>query len=74
MNFIEILTSWLRSINPNKEQKYIAENRINICNGCENKSFDDIFGIFLCKGCNCPISKKIYSSDKEECPLKKWII
>lgn len=68
----EILTSWIISINPSKEQIKQANERLEICNKCENKSsilFDDLT---ICNICGCPLCKKIFSPENDPCPLSKW--
>lgn len=69
MNFKEIFKAWVISFNPTEEQLKMAEERHNICNDCPSKStilFD------ICTECGCPIGKKIFTSEFNACPLKKW--
>lgn len=72
--FKKIITSWLISLNPDEKQKEVALNRIEVCNNCEENKYSKLFDIYLCDKCKCPLSKKVYTENKEDCPLRKWII
>lgn len=65
----KIITAWKISFNPTPEQKQLAEERLEICLQCDK--YGD-FTIPICKLCGCPISKKVYSDNYDECPLSKW--
>ena len=71
--FSNIVRAWVISLDPSPEQQEIAESRINICDGCELKSYNKFLDLWYCGGCNCPLKKKIYTSKKEDCPKKIWI-
>lgn len=67
----EIVTAWAVSFNPNEEQKKLANERYNVCLGCEQRTKK--FGIEICNKCGCPLSKKIFTQKRNEtCPLNKW--
>jgi uncharacterized paraquat-inducible protein A len=67
----DIIKSWWTSFNPNEQQSKEAQRRLEICNGCEKRQDSVIFG-YVCGQCGCPLGKKIFSSDKQPCPLNKW--
>lgn len=72
MDFVEIAKSWIISLNPTPEQEEKANQRIEICNGCEFKKH---MMFFYCDKCGCPLQKKIYSPNgPETCPAGKWTI
>jgi hypothetical protein len=83
--FITIMKAWGIASFHNEEQKQLAEERMEVCNGCEflgEINMSDVSGnlidnYFMCRGCGCPIKTKIYtpkSSPKEhKCPQGKWI-
>lgn len=68
----KIVLAWMTSINPNDDEKKLAEDRYNICLTCDQKN-KNFLGIEECKKCGCPLSKKIFTlTDRETCPLGKW--
>lgn len=71
MNVREIVTSWFNSFNGTKEQKELALERLEICNGCEHMKTNSV-NIIVCGNCGCPINAKIFSPIYNSCPLKKW--
>lgn len=74
MNFKEIFTAWVTSVNPNEEEKMRATKRAEICEVCPSKKIiTTAFKIgTVCGECGCPIGKKIFSPEFNACPLKKW--
>lgn len=68
----EIAESWIIANNPSESQLKLAEERLNICEGCE-KMEKTILEYFKCSECGCPISKKIFSPKYDACPLHKWL-
>jgi len=70
----QIITAWITSIKPSADQKQMAEKRKEICSVCPSKK--DIFKekewSSVCSECGCPISKKIFTTEYNPCPLKKW--
>lgn len=68
LNFIDITNSWIDSYNPTEEQRTLANERKEVCNKCDELQYLNIFDIYLCNLCKCPINKKIFSTKK--CP--KW--
>jgi hypothetical protein len=70
----EIIGSWIVSFDPTEEQKELAEQRYEICLGCENYGKKrPVTGDEYCKKCLCPIQKKVYTQKKNDtCPLNKW--
>jgi hypothetical protein len=74
MNFKTIIQSWIAAANPTEEQKTIAEKRYSICDMCPSKKTITSkleIGV-VCDECGCPINKKIFSPNFNECPLRKW--
>ena len=74
LNFKKIYTAWITSYNPSDKQKLLAEKRNEICESCPSrKILTDISKLgVICGECGCPLTKKIFSSDFNDCPLKKW--
>lgn len=73
-NPIEIFKAWVIAANPSKEQKELAEARMNICLKCDfrkeiihNKKWSTI-----CGRCGCPLQKKVFTDEYGTCPLQKW--
>lgn len=74
IDYKEVFKAWIVSFNPNDTQKELAEERLNICMGCEYRK-EVLKGVrwsALCGECGCPISKKIFSKNYNACPKKKW--
>lgn len=70
-SFLDIVKAWAVSFNPNEEQTELANARYDICLQCDHRKLR--LGIEICKGCGCPLSKKIFTQKKAEtCPLYKW--
>ena len=74
-DLLEIAMAWKRAANPTDEQQVIAEQRIEICNGCEHKKFQTLVRSYICDACGCPLNKKVYSpKGPGACPKNKWDI
>ena len=71
MDFIKIAKAWIASYNPNEKQLNMAKDRYTICDVCPSKVESTMFN-YKCNECGCPISKKIFSSTFNDCPLSKW--
>lgn len=74
MNFKTIIQSWIAAANPTEQQLEIAEKRHSICDMCPSKKTITQklkIGV-VCGECGCPITKKIFSPNFNECPLRKW--
>ena len=56
------------------QQEKLAHLRGKICDGCPSKQVitKKLKLATICGECGCPISKKIFSSKYNPCPLKKW--
>lgn len=70
----EIVDAWKISYNPTEIQLSIANDRLEICDGCEHNT-EVKLGITTfnkCDACGCPISKKIFTSTFNPCPKGKW--
>ncbi len=74
LKIVEIAKAWIAEANPTEEQKQLAQERLDTCNGCESLREQETFKYFYCGECHCPISKKVFSPlpGNEACPLKKW--
>ena len=70
MDIINIIKALGASYFATDEQKQRAEERIEICNSCEFIK-DTPIG-HICGICSCPIGKKVYSFNFNDCPEKKW--
>ncbi len=73
-NVFEIIEAWFESRNPSPFRRELAIARLNICNGCDQKKtiFKNIKPIVVCGICKCPLDKKVLTTKKNDCPLKKW--
>jgi hypothetical protein len=71
MDFIKIAKAWITAHNPSESQLELAEKRHLICDECPSK-VKTILSYYKCNECGCPISKKIFSDQYNDCPLKKW--
>lgn len=70
----EILLSYIAKYNnPTEEQKKIAQERLEICAGCEHWVQSAIRD--YCGKCGCTTSAKVFSpKGVDACPAKKWTI
>ena len=73
-NFIDIINSWITSLNPTEMEAELAKERLSICLRCgfrkeiiKNKQWSAV-----CGGCGCPLEKKIFTNQYGSCPLHKW--
>ena len=71
MDFIKIAKAWITSYNPTDIEQSRAKERYEICDTCPSRVKSTLFE-YKCNECGCPISKKIFSPDFNDCPLKKW--
>jgi len=73
-DLLDVLKSWVTSVNPNEIEKKLAEERIEICAKCEFRKevFHNKKWSALCGRCGCPINKKIFTDQYGTCPLGKW--
>lgn len=70
----DIAKAWITSLNPKEKEKELANLRYKICGGCEFKKeiFDKKQWSSFCGKCGCPLNKKIYSNNYNNCPAGKW--
>lgn len=68
----EIVTAWAISFSPTEEQKAKAEQRLEICQSCENAGQGPL-GPF-CKLCGCAFRAKVFTPVQNGCPAGKWNI
>ena len=73
-DFKKITKAWFDSYFGTKEQKELAILRSSICEVCPSRNVlvNGIDLLTTCGECGCPIKKKIFSPDFNDCPLKKW--
>jgi hypothetical protein len=73
-NPIEIGRAWIIAANPSDNQKELAQKRYSICIECTHyKKSRPITHDEYCGVCLCPLSKKIYSDNFNECPKGNWL-
>jgi hypothetical protein len=73
-DFKKITKAWFDSYFGSEKQKELAIKRALICETCPSRIVvNEPTGLLTrCKECGCPIKKKIFSKDFNDCPLKKW--
>lgn len=74
LDFKKILEAWKISANPTDKQSELAKKRLEICDICPSKK-EILKGktwSHICSECGCPINKKIFTNQYNECPLDKW--
>ena len=74
INYKEIFDAWVISLNPTPIQQELAKLRLEVCLGCDFRK-ETIKGLkwsAFCDQCGCPLSKKVFSTSYNACPLKKW--
>lgn len=67
----EILKSWAIQLSPSPEQNELAAKRLRICNVCEKKK-KNIIGAYVCDICGCVLKSKVFTPEKNGCPINKW--
>lgn len=74
INIKDILDSWITSFNPTDGEISRANDRYDVCSNCPSRQelIRNKKWTLICGECGCPLSKKIYSSVTNPCPLKKW--
>jgi hypothetical protein len=74
MDFKKIFKAWITANNPTDKELELAEKRNTICDSCPSKKVitDKLTIGTICGECGCPISKKIFSDQFNDCPLEKW--
>jgi len=73
-DFKKITKAWFDSYFGSDKQKELAIKRAKICETCPSRKVmaEGIDLLTVCGECGCPIKKKIFSSDFNDCPLSKW--
>jgi|LakMenEpi03Aug12_release.lakeMendotaPanAssembly.Ray.scaffolds.fasta_scaffold1763907_2 hypothetical protein len=73
-DFKKIAKAWIDSYIGSDRQKELAVKRTSICETCPSRIVvNEPTGLLTrCKECGCPIKKKVFSDDFNDCPLKKW--
>lgn len=67
----KIAVAWAKSLNPSTSELILAEKRLEVCNSCDMSS-KNLINVTTCSACGCPLSKKVFTSDYNDCPLDKW--
>lgn len=70
----KIANAWWDSYFGPSELKELAQARLAICEECPSRkvAFRKLVPFPQCGECGCPIGKKVFSYQKNDCPLKKW--
>ena len=74
INYKEIFDAWKIAFNPTLLQEELAKLRLKVCLGCSSRK-EVVKGLkwsALCAECGCPLNKKVFSTNYNACPLKKW--
>lgn len=74
IDYKEIFDAWKVAFNPTDEQEKLAQERLNICLGCELRK-EVLKGVkwsAYCNDCGCPLNKKVFSKTFNPCTQKKW--
>ena len=74
INYKEIFDALIISLNPTSNQVELAKLRLEVCLGCEFRK-ETIKGLkwsAICDKCGCPLSKKVFATNYNACPAKKW--
>ena len=73
-DFKKITKAWFDSYFGSDKQKELAIKRISVCEVCPSRKVTTtgIDLLTLCGECGCPIKKKIFSAEFNDCPLGKW--
>lgn len=73
-NVFEIIEAWVEWRNPSPFRKELAIARLKICNNCDAKKtiLQNIKPVEICSLCKCPLDQKVFTTKKDDCPLKKW--
>jgi len=78
MSLNQIIEGWMNHLLPEERNRafieYIANERIHICEGCDNhsKHHKSIRPDAHCVSCGCTLAAKTKCLTCE-CPLKKWM-
>lgn len=73
VDLLEIAESWYRVAKHTPAQKALADERLAICDGCDQKVHNDLLMMYQCKACGCPLKAKVYSTrGPDACPRQKW--
>ncbi len=75
IDYKEIFEAWKTSFNHTPEQEKLAQERLNVCLGCEYKK-EVLKGVkwsAYCSDCGCPLNKKVFSKTFNPCTQKKWV-
>ena len=72
LDFKKISKAWFDSWFGGEEQKTLAQKRLSICELCPERT-EKIKGFpVVCGKCGCPLKKKVFSGQFNDCPLGKW--
>lgn len=65
----EIIISYSNALNPNDDEKKLAEERLQVCLGCEHWNNSGL--VDICNKCGCLTKVKVFSP-VNSCPESKW--
>ena len=70
----KISKAWFDSFFGSPQQKELALKRIDICESCPSRKIITNLTELgtICGECGCPIKKKVFSIEFNDCPSKKW--
>lgn len=70
----KISSAWWDSYFGPEDLKELAKQRLEICEACPSRkvAFRKLLPFPQCSECGCPIGKKVFSYQQNDCPLKKW--
>ena len=70
-NLKQIIKAWVISFNPTERESTLAKLRGDVCKGCDSNKINRL-GYSHCEECGCPIAKKIFTDEYNQCDLGKW--
>lgn len=70
----KIATAWWDSYFGPENIKELAEARLAICEVCPSRrvALRKLVPFPQCSECGCPLGKKVFSPQYNDCPLGKW--
>jgi hypothetical protein len=74
IGLIERVNSWNKLPQYTKTQLANSLIRVNTCNTCDNKKYNEMADYFYCGGCQCPLKSKLFAPFASDCPDGLWNI
>lgn len=74
LDFKKISKAWYDSYFGSENLKILSQKRAAICEACPNRAVGlrKLSPFPKCDICGCPIGKKVFSSQFNDCPAGKW--